>query len=714
MKKKILIVCIIIIGALCNGFSQEIIIDHSCTDLSLVPQSYIDIAKSTLRVGYSHTSHGSQLVTGIAAFRGNPGDAYYYESTGWGLHAGIFLNDYWANAAGASDLGHNGDLAWRDATVTMLNNTGNDRNVVIWSWCGGVSDNTASGIDAYLNAMNELELQYPDVTFVYMTGHLDGSGLAGNLHLMNERIRDYCRNHDKILFDFADIESYNPDGTTNFNELYATDGCEYDTNGDHNPWGDGNWATEWITANPSSELAQIASNCDSCAHSQRLNCVMKGRAFWWMMARLAGWGTATEESMTIPLPSLIQMNQVMKDGPANIVTTAVNGFNEAVSLTLEAKDVNGGVLGTVTMIVPANGSAVLSVDSFSALSYDSIQATTDRHLLLFSRVTTDTANMTAELSTWFSSPLYVPHIADKVDYWDTYAFVSNSNPLNLDVTIAGQTASRTAVPTDLIDLEAMLPQDVTAADAWGKLVAYASNPFINLNSLSGFEMFVKTGSDGAATELVGRGSTMLYIPHVPENTDIFWTGFTLLNTGTSPATATATFYDDNGIIVGTETLTIPANSKIKGLMTELFPDQAGTACWGTISANQVINGIEIYGTYNAGICGMALPTAGNTSGILPDVLIGEGNWTGITITNVSATDSNVTIQLMAADGTLKAEKTESIAAMHRFKAVVADYFSEATLEAGDTVRYSATSPVVALETSGDLDRTFMSALTGSR
>ena len=149
-------------------------------------------------------------------------------------------------------------------------------------------------------------------------------------------------------------------------------------------------------------------------------------------------------------------------------------------------------------------------------------------------------------------------------------------------------------------------------------------------------------------------------------------------------------------------------------MTELFPDQAGTACWGTIEADQVLNGVEIYGTYNAGICGMALPTVANTWGILPHVLIGEGNWTGITITNVSATDTDVTIQLMAADGTLKAEKTESIAAMHRFKAVVADYFSEATLEAEDTVRYSATSPVVALESSGDMDRTFMSALTGSR
>jgi len=33
-----------------------------------------------------------------------------------------------------------------------------------------VSDNTPSGIAAYLNAMNQLEQEYPAVRFVYMTG----------------------------------------------------------------------------------------------------------------------------------------------------------------------------------------------------------------------------------------------------------------------------------------------------------------------------------------------------------------------------------------------------------------------------------------------------------------------------------------------------------------------------------------------------------------
>ena len=114
-----------------------------------------------------------------------------------------------------------------------------------------------------------------------MTGHLTGTGEEGNLNQRNNQIRAHCIANNSVLFDFADIESYDPDGDTNFMELNANDNCDY--NG-------GNWADEWCAANPGGDLCAACS----CAHSKPLNCNLKGRAFWWMMARLAGWNGKQE------------------------------------------------------------------------------------------------------------------------------------------------------------------------------------------------------------------------------------------------------------------------------------------------------------------------------------------------------------------------------------------------------------------------------------
>ncbi len=137
-------------------------------------------------------------------------------------------------------------------------------------------------INTYLDLMNQLEQDYLDVTFVYMTGHLDGSGLTGNLHLRNEQIREYCRTNDKILYDFTDIETYDPDGTY-FGDKIPNDNCDYDS--DSNGSRDANWAVEW----QNSHTEDVDWYGCSSAHSQPLNANCKAYAAWWLWARIAGW-----------------------------------------------------------------------------------------------------------------------------------------------------------------------------------------------------------------------------------------------------------------------------------------------------------------------------------------------------------------------------------------------------------------------------------------
>jgi hypothetical protein len=161
-----------------------LIADHlTVAAFDAIPAAAISQAGG-LRVWYGHTSHGSQLVTGLEMLAAERGAPYLFNQG-----AGTLRLD-----EEGGDLGHEGDLGWEQTTRAHLAQHAAELDVVMWSWCGGVSDNTQAGIQAYLDAMGRLESDFPQLTFVYMTGHTDAWAVE-NLRARNAQIRAWCVEH---------------------------------------------------------------------------------------------------------------------------------------------------------------------------------------------------------------------------------------------------------------------------------------------------------------------------------------------------------------------------------------------------------------------------------------------------------------------------------------------------------------------------------------
>ncbi len=264
--------------------TKPLIVDHTCTDITLIPEQAIVAAKDALHIAYGHTSHGSQItsgMSGLVAFANGGGKGLQHPSGmfAWnhgGTGGALDLHDY----AMGGDVGYYPN--WVNNTRSYLNAGSHAQvNVVMWSWCGQVDGKYAAGrlFSEYLTPMSELEQEYPHVTFIYMTGHVDHADDSNN-KAANQIIRDYCRTYNKVLFDFADIESYDPDGIY---YPFPQDSCDYYSA--RNGTRLGNWATEW----QGRHVVGVDWYNSSAAHSQPLNANQKAYAAWWLWARLAGW-----------------------------------------------------------------------------------------------------------------------------------------------------------------------------------------------------------------------------------------------------------------------------------------------------------------------------------------------------------------------------------------------------------------------------------------
>ena len=264
--------------------------NHYATNLAVIPDAAL-IPASNLRMDLRRASVGGNISDGL--------DALQSENAKYNRSRWIFYN--------------RGNPDWQtkvDEFVSFTIDSASNYDVLSMKFC--FIDPTAS-FSYYRDKMLWLESNYSGKRFIWWTIPIETSGNTDR-QSFNDSVRTYANANGKLLFDIADIESCDTSG------VKQVDGsnCEI-------------MRSEWT-----SDGGHL-----NAAGAQRV-----ASAFWWLMAKIAGWDgtTGVDKSENVPIAYNIFQNY---PNPFNPSTKIAFSVGTQCNVSLRIFDILGREITTL-------------------------------------------------------------------------------------------------------------------------------------------------------------------------------------------------------------------------------------------------------------------------------------------------------------------------------------------------------------------------------
>ncbi len=196
------------------------VVDHADVDgVTSLPQSTMD-AIGRQKWLFTHASVGGNMINGMSDLRTADPNRYQLVPTSVGYNSSELRasDPPIPTAPGRIYDCSRGNPGWATKFTIF------DNSVRVSGWHDTAVEvvmdklcyiDQAADANQYITMMAALEVSYPETVFVYTTMPLTTSEDSSNVlrNVYNAAVRAYCLTHNRLLYDIADMEAYDPNGT---------------------------------------------------------------------------------------------------------------------------------------------------------------------------------------------------------------------------------------------------------------------------------------------------------------------------------------------------------------------------------------------------------------------------------------------------------------------------------------------------------------------